>query len=81
MARITVLLSRENSDWLRQHTDDPEAYVNEAVRKDQARKLAEAELRKMIQEGLESGIEARSPPQIMQDVRDRLKGEGADIKP
>ncbi|WP_211211168.1 ribbon-helix-helix domain-containing protein [Asticcacaulis biprosthecium] len=82
MDRITVSLDDGNSDWVQQQAgSSADAYVNDVLRRHQERKAAEAELRDLIQEGLDSGVEYRSPQQIMQDVRERLKRDGVQIKP
>ena len=82
MDRMTVSLDDGNTDWVQQQAgDNADAYVNDVLRKDRERKAAEDELRRLIQVGIDSGISSRTPQQIMQDVRDRLKRDGVHIKP
>ncbi|WP_081716619.1 ribbon-helix-helix domain-containing protein [Asticcacaulis sp. AC460] len=77
MDRITVSLDDGNSDWVQQQAGaNVDAYVNDVLRRDQERKAAEAKLRDLIQEGLDSGISPRTPQEIIADAKARLRADG-----
>ena len=81
MMRKTITIPAAMEDWIKaqiesgRYGNDSE-YFRDLIRRDQDRRLAERELRALIQEGLNSGISSKSVPDIMRDVEDRLKKDG-----
>lgn len=55
---------------------DAAAYFSELVRRDQEHQHKAAELRDMLDKAAASGTGARTPRQIMADVRAELKADG-----
>jgi len=51
-------------------------YFRDLVRRDQDRAAANAQLRALIQEGLDSGLSESSVPDIMARVEERLRRNG-----
>lgn len=49
-------------------------YFRDLIRRDQRRRSAEAELREMLDAAETSGVGERTPGQILDAVRERLRG-------
>ena len=85
MVRKTITLPQPMDKWVKsqieagRYANDSE-YVRDLIRRDQdaaARKRdAEAELRKLIGAGLDSGVSPRSSQEILTDVKARMRGDG-----
>jgi len=81
MMRKTITIPDAMEQWVKaqisngRYGNDSE-YFRDLVRKDQDRKLAENELLSLIEEGIDSGVSAKSVPDIMKHVEDRLRQNG-----
>ncbi len=81
MMRKTITIPDAMEDWVKaqiasgRYGNDSE-YFRDLIRRDQDRKLAEHELRSMIDEGLNSGISTSSVTEIMKRVEDKMQKNG-----
>ncbi len=79
--RKTITLTDQQSDWVKSRiasggfTNDSE-YFRDLIRQDQARNAGIEQLRAALEEGERSGISNRSPQEIRQAARERLKADG-----
>ena len=83
--RKTITLSSQMDLWVKRqiksgrYANDSE-YVRDLIRRDQdiAEKSRKAtdELRRLIQEGIDSGVSTKRIPDIMAEVEERLRGDG-----
>lgn len=81
MRRKTITISEEQENWVKSMVESGDygndsEYFRDLIRRDQQRRSAEAELRKMLDEAETSGVSARTADQIVGAVRDRLRGGG-----
>lgn len=81
MTRKTITIPDAMEEWVKnqinsgRYGNDSE-YFRDLIRRDQERALAEQNLRRLIGEGLESGISDRSLADVQQRVEDRLRRDG-----
>lgn len=81
MMRKTITIPDAMEDWVKaqiasgRYGNDSE-YFRDLIRHDQDRKLAEHELRSLIDEGLNSGISTSSVTEIMKRVEDKMQKNG-----
>jgi len=81
MMRKTITIPVAMEEWVKaqinsgRYGNDSE-YFRDLIRRDQDRRLAEHELRLLIDEGLNSGISENTVPDIMKRVEDRLRQDG-----
>jgi len=81
MMRKTITIPDAMEEWVKaqissgRYGNDSE-YFRDLIRRDQDRKLAEHELRLLIDEGLSSGVSKNSVPDIMKRVESRLRQDG-----
>ncbi len=84
MVRKTITLPPPMDKWVKSQIDagryaNDSEYVRDLIRRDQdaakRSREAKADLRKLIQEGLASGISKKQLPDIMADVEKRLRGD------
>lgn len=81
MMRKTITIPDAMEDWVKaqiasgRYGNDSE-YFRDLIRRDQDRKLAEHELRSLIDEGLNSGISTSSVTEIMKRVEDKMQKNG-----
>lgn len=85
MVRKTITLPEPMDEWVKtqvesgRYANDSE-YVRDLIRRDQdladRRRAADDELRRLIQEGIDSGISPRSSREIYEDVKARMRGDG-----
>lgn len=81
MVRKTITITDKQDEWVKaqiesgDYASDSE-YFRDLVRRDQARKRVEHELRHFLDEAEASGISDRTPAQIMSAVKERLKADG-----
>ncbi len=81
MMRKTITLPDAMEEWVKdqissgRYANDSE-YFRDLIRRDQDRRNAEAELRALIKEGLESGVSENTIPDIMKRVESRLRRDG-----
>ncbi len=81
MMRKTITIPDAMEDWVKaqiasgRYGNDSE-YFRDLIRRDQDRRMAEHELRVLIDEGLNSGISDRSAEDIRQGVLMRLRDNG-----
>lgn len=81
MMRKTITIPDAMEDWVKaqiasgRYGNDSE-YFRDLIRRDQDRKLAEHELRSLIDEGLNSGVSTSSVTDIMKRVEDKLQQDG-----
>ncbi len=81
MMRKTITIPQAMEDWVKaqinsgRYGNDSE-YFRDLIRRDQDRRLAERELRSLIDEGLNSGVSENSIPDIMKRVEIRLRRDG-----
>jgi antitoxin ParD1/3/4 len=73
MATMNVSLPDKMKDWVEAQAEsgrytDTSDYVRDLIRRDQERAEAFAELKQLIDEGLESGISDKTPEDIRQEV-------------
>lgn len=85
MVRKTITLPQPMDKWVKAQIDagryaNDSEYVRDLIRRDQdaadRARNAEAELRKLIQEGLDSGVSSRSSHEILEEVKSRMRGDG-----
>ncbi len=77
MGKLSISLDEQSETWLHEQAgEDVSSYVNALVHKDRERKAAEAELCGMIDKAIASGISPRTPHEIMEDVRQRMRADG-----
>lgn len=80
--RKTISFTNQHDAWIKarlasgDYASDSE-YVRDLVRRDQQENEKFQALKTAIQEGLDSGISDRSVKDIMQDVEQRLRADGA----
>ena len=77
MATMNVSLPDPMKDWVEAQADtgryaNASDYVRDLIRRDQDRLAKLAELQRLVDEGLASGISTRTPEEIRQLGRDRL---------
>ncbi|MCH8239016.1 MAG: type II toxin-antitoxin system ParD family antitoxin [Proteobacteria bacterium] len=81
MMRKTITIPEAMEDWVKaqinsgRYGNDSE-YFRDLIRRDQDRRLAERELRSLIDEGLNSGVSENSIPDIMKRVEKKLRQDG-----
>ena len=81
MTRKTITISQPMEDWVKsqissgRYGNDSE-YFRDLIRQDQDRRHGEQELRRMIEEGLASGISPKTPESIRQAVLERFSDDG-----
>ena len=74
MTRQSISLTRPNDEWLRAQVDSEEYNSKSEVVNDLIRKAREIELvRAKLIAAEQSGFSDRTPEQIRQDAKDRLK--------
>ena len=79
--RKTITIPEAMEDWVKaqinsgRYGNDSE-YFRDLIRRDQDRRLAERELRSLIDEGLNSGVSENSIPDIMKRVEKKLRQDG-----
>jgi antitoxin ParD1/3/4 len=83
MATMNVSLPDPMKDWVEAQvsTDrysNASDYVRDLIRRDQERTGKLAELRKLITEGIKSGVSARSIHDLLKTVRERAGGVARD---
>jgi antitoxin ParD1/3/4 len=85
MVRKTITLPQPMDKWVKSQIDagryaNDSEYVRDLIRRDQdaakRNRQAATELRKLIQEGLDSGVSKKILPEIMIEVEERLRGDG-----
>ena len=81
MMRKTITIPDAMEDWVKaqinsgRYGNDSE-YFRDLIRRDQDKRLAEHELRLLIDEGLNSGISDKSAEDIRQGVHKQLRDNG-----
>lgn len=81
MMRKTITLPLAMEEWVKaqieagRYANDSE-YFRDLIRRDQDRRRAEGELRRMLEEAEASGVSERTIPEIMADVKARMKADG-----
>ena len=81
MMRKTITIPEAMEDWVKaqinsgRYGNDSE-YFRDLIRRDQDRRLAERELRSLIDEGLNSGVSENSIPDIMKRAENKLRQDG-----
>lgn len=81
MIRKTISMPDEMSDWIDsriqsgQYNNDSE-YFRDLVRRDQERQDAIIQLRKLLEEGEQSGISDKTVADIMKEADERLRENG-----
>jgi antitoxin ParD1/3/4 len=81
MTRKTITIPEAMEDWVKaqiaagRYANDSE-YFRDLIRRDQDRREAEAELRRMIDEAEASGESDRTVLDIMRDVEERMRADG-----
>lgn len=83
MATMNISLPDQMKDWVEAQTDDgryanSSDYVRDLIRRDQVRREKIAAMQKMVDEGRASGIDPRTPDEIMADIRTRARARAAD---
>ena len=79
--RKTITLTDQQGDWVKSRiarggfTNDSE-YFRDLIRQDQARNAGIEQLRAALEEGERSGISNRTPHEIREAARERLKADG-----
>lgn len=79
--RKTITIPHTMEAWIKarveggQYANDSE-YLRDLIRRDQEKAAAEAELRALIEQGLDSGISTASKAQIRDRVEARLRADG-----
>jgi len=79
--RKSITFTEEQDKWIKfqilkgDFTNDSE-YIRDLVRKDQARNNKTLELKKAIEDGLNSGVSDKKVSDIMNDVEKMMKANG-----
>jgi antitoxin ParD1/3/4 len=79
--RKTITLTEQQDEWVKARiatgdfTNDSE-YFRDLIRRDQARSEELEVLRRALAEGERSGISTRSPDDILNAARERLRADG-----
>lgn len=79
--RKTVTFTEQQDKWIKaqieagEFTNDSE-YLRNLVRQDQANNAKFFELKRALNDGLESGISNKTLPEIMEAVEKRMKANG-----
>lgn len=79
--RKTITLTDKQDQWIKaqiaagEYTNDSE-YIRDLVRRDQEENAKFLALKLAIQEGLNSGVSAKSVTDIMEEVESRLRADG-----
>ena len=79
--RKTITLTDQQGDWVKARiasgdfTNDSE-YIRDLIRKDQERASEIEAIRAALVEGEESGLSDRSPREIIDSAKRRLKADG-----
>ncbi len=79
--RKSITFTKQQDNWIKfkiqkgDFTNDSE-YIRDLVRKDQARNAKIIELKKAIEDGLNSGVSNKSVSDIMKDVEKKMKADG-----
>lgn len=79
--RKSITFTEEQDKWIKfqilkgDFTNDSE-YIRDLVRKDQARSNKTLELKKAIEDGLNSGVSDKKVSDIMNDVEKMMKANG-----
>jgi len=79
--RKSITFTKEQDKWIKfqikkgDFTNDSE-YIRDLVRKDQAKNNKTIELKKAIEDGLNSGISDKKVTDIMKDVEKMMKTNG-----
>ena len=79
--RKSITFTEEQDNWMKfqvskgDYTNDSE-YIRDLVRKDQARNNKILELKKAIEDGLNSGVSDKKVSDLMSDVEKMMKANG-----
>lgn len=79
--RKSITFTKEQDKWIKfqilkgDFTNDSE-YIRDLVRKDQAQNNKTLELKKAIEDGLNSGVSNKKVSDIMNDVEKMMKANG-----
>lgn len=79
--RKTITITDQQDDWIKsriaagEFTNDSE-YIRDLIRRDQARFVEIEAIREALIEGEESGISDRTPQQVREAVKKRLRKNG-----
>jgi antitoxin ParD1/3/4 len=79
--RKTITLTDQQSDWVKSQitnggfTNDSE-YIRDLIRKEQERQSELEFVRAELAKGEESGLSDKSPHQIIEETKERLKKDG-----
>ena len=81
MASMSVSLSDKMRDYIRSRVEagdynNESEYIRDLIRHDQERQEKDAALLQMLREAEKSGVSSRRLPEIMEDVKGRLKKDG-----
>ena len=81
MNRLTISIPEQMSTYVETQISsgrygNVSEYFRDLVRRDQDRADADAQLRTLIQEGIDSGLSERTVPEIMARVEERLRRNG-----
>ncbi len=81
MVRKTITFTEQQDAWIKgrigcgDYASDSE-YMRDLIRRDQQQNEKFHALRSAIEEGLNSGISDKQVPDIMKEVKDRLRANG-----
>lgn len=79
--RKTITVTDQQDDWIKsriaagEFTNDSE-YIRDLIRRDQARVSGIEAIRAALIAGEESGISDKTPEEVRQAVKERLRGNG-----
>lgn len=81
MTRKTITITDKQENWVKSQIDSGDygndsEYFRDLVRRDQAQKSAEIELRLLLDEAQAKGYSDRTPEQIIDAVKKRLGNNG-----
>lgn len=78
MSKVSISLSDQTSEWLHEQAgEDISSYVEDLLRRDQARKAAEAELAYMLDEADASGFSEQTIDEIWAEAERAHKAKSA----
>ncbi len=81
MAKISISMTDNMESYVHEQVqagdfNNVSEYFRDLVRRDQENKDKFVALKKMIQDGFDSGISPRTPREIMDDVKAKLRADG-----
>lgn len=76
MGKMSISLDEGNESWVQEQAgEDPNAFVNDMIRREREYQEKRAALQKALQDGIDSGISDRTVEQIWAEAKARHKAK------